>query len=342
MNLSQVRDFRRLGVTVGAVGAVAVALGACGSSDSSSTGTGGGGGAAKKKSYNVVLIGALAATDDFVYAQACGAKTEAAKQGVKFKFQASTDFSAPEQITLLRNVIATKPDAIVIEPDDSAALQLPLEQAVRQGIKVVLLDTLTTNPSKFSASVSTDNEDLGKKGAQALQQLTGGKGDVFGFAQGPGFNTSVERLKGFASALKGTALKDSGAQYTQGSVSKASSITTATLARDPNLAGVFDTGGTAYEGVISVLRREGKTGKVKIVAVDPEGPRVKLLKQGVIQALIGQDIVKEGGLGVRYAVEALEGKTPPKSTILPTGVITQKNINSPEVKPFLYSHTCTS
>jgi ribose transport system substrate-binding protein len=290
---------------------------------------------------SVAMIGSLGAGgNDFVFAQYCGARQEAKKLGVKLTFQAPVDYSAPEQIVVLRNVIATKPKVIVIEPNDSVALQAPLDAAVKKGIKVVILDTVTKDMSKFSGAIVTSDIQGGETAAKAMINLTGGKGSVAAFGQSTGFSTTDHRLQGFALGLKGSGLTYLGPQYTQGSVTTAQTITSGLISRNPDLAGLFDTGGTAYLGIGAALQQSGKNGVIKVIAFDADRTRVSALQKGQIQGIISQKIVTEGQLGVRYAVMALKGQKPPKLTSLPTAFITAANLHSPAVAPFVYSHQC--
>jgi ribose transport system substrate-binding protein len=338
------RNGRR--AALGALGVgMCAAVAACGSSSSdnssSSAKTTTSNAAAGGAKMSVAMIGALsAAGNDFVFAQYCGAQQAAKKLGVELKFQAPTDYSAPDQIKVLRSVMATKPKAIIIEPDDSAALQAPLDEAMNQGIKVIILDTVTKDMSKVSAAVVTDDAQAGKAAAESLTTLTGGKGTVVAFGQSPGFSTTEARLKGFSDSLSGSGLNVLKAQYTEGSVNKAQTITAGLIARTPDLAGMLDTGGTSYLGIQAALKRANATSKIKVLAFDADRTRVAALKSGVISGIVSQKIVTEGQLGVEYAVKALKGEAVPAMTKLPTMVVTKDNVDSPEAAPFVYSHTC--
>ena len=88
---------------------------------------------------------------------------------------------------MLRNVLANPPDAISIIPDDSAALQKPLEEALKAGVKhIIIMDTVTEDVEVFTSSIVSDDNDAGKRAALALNDATGGEGAVLASVRAPG------------------------------------------------------------------------------------------------------------------------------------------------------------
>jgi len=100
---------------------VAAAASACGSSGKSSSG---GSTAAKK---NLALIVGTK-NDNFYVTMECGAKAEAAKLGAHLTVNGPADFTIAEQKPLIDAAVSTKPDALVIAPTDTSALDPDLQQ----------------------------------------------------------------------------------------------------------------------------------------------------------------------------------------------------------------------
>ena len=120
----------------------------------------------------------------------------------------------------------------------------------------------------------------------------------------------------------------------------AAELTAATITANPDLVGIFDSGGTAYLGIQSALRQAGKLGEIKLIAFDADTTRLGSLLDGDLFAIVGQAIFEEGGLSVKYAVDALNGLEVPKQTVLPTAIVTADNYQDEDIAKYLYSLDC--
>src|SRR5271157_532966 len=78
-----------------------------------------------------------------------------------------------QQIQVVENFVGRNVSAIVLAPLDSRALVAPVEEAVKAGIPVVIIDSglSSTMPS---STVATDNRKGGQLGARRLGTLLGG------------------------------------------------------------------------------------------------------------------------------------------------------------------------
>jgi ribose transport system substrate-binding protein len=323
---------------VAAVCGVALLAGvaACGGDDSGAASGGGGGG---KSRYKVTLITGVKG-DAFYGSLGCGAEQAAKRLGVDLEIQGPDAFSPDKQTPVLNAVVASKPDAIMIAPTDAKAMYAPLKQAAAQGIKIVLVDTTLEDPSLAESQVTSDNQAAGRIAAQEIAREVGGKGSVLTVDVNPGITTTDARVHGFQAGATAAGLQDLGVQYTGDDPAKASSIVTSTLAKHPDLAGVFATNTLTGEGAATGLRQSRKTGQVKLVGFDANPSGVQALEDGNAQAQVVLKPLDIGTQGLEQAVAALEGK-PTKEKIL-TGslVATKKNLNDPQVQKYLYQDSC--
>ena len=101
----------------------------------------------------------------------CGAQEEAAKLGVTVNTQGPQKFDPTLQKPILDSIVAGRPDALLVAPTDVQAMQQPLQQAAAAGIKVVLVDTTTNDPSYAVSAIASDNEGGGKAAFDAIKQL---------------------------------------------------------------------------------------------------------------------------------------------------------------------------
>ena len=320
------------------VGTVALALllAACGGNDE-----GGGGAGGAEQQYSLTLIQGVKG-DQFYVTMQCGAQEAAAAAGATLEVTAPDEFDASLQTPVVNAVVAKKPDAILVAPTDTQAMIPPLTQAKAAGIKLVFVDTTTENGAELAESeIASDNEEGGREAARTLAELTGGKGSVLVINVKPGISTTDARAKGFEEEIKKTpGLKYIGQEYSNDKADVAAAKTTAALAANPDLVGIFGTNLFSAEGAATGLRSAGATEKVKIVGFDAGPKQVEDLEQGIVQALIAQKPADIGKAGVEQAIAALKGEPVQKKIGTGFVVVTKENMNDADVKPFLYKSSC--
>ncbi len=280
-----------------------------------------------KKNYNVQFIQGVTG-DQFYITMQCGAQTEAAKLGVTVTTQGPQKFDPTLQKPILDSVTATKPDAILIAPTDVTAMQKPLEVAAASGIKVILVDTTTQNPSYAASAIASDNEGGGKAAFDAIKKLNPSGGKVMVMSTDPGVSTVDARIKGFKDAAAAdSSFQYLNVQYSHDDPSTAANLMASALQKDPDIVGVFAANLFAAEGVATGVKQAGKAGAVKIVSFDAGPNQVKALKDGTVQALVAQQPGTIGQYGVDEAVAALDGGTVTPKVQTGFTTITKDNVD---------------
>lgn len=303
-------------------------------------GGGGGGGGGGEEALDVVLIQGVAG-DEFYITMDCGAKAAAEELGVNYSVQGPNEFDPEEQIPILNAVVAQQPDAILIAPTDRTALIGPLQAAQDAGITVVLVDTIVDDESIGISRIATDNTEGGRVAGEALLDLIGGKGKVFVNTTEPGVSTVEERQAGFEEVIQGEPdVEYLGVEYNNDDPTKSAQITSSVLAANPDLAGIFATNLFSAEGAATALRDAGKLGEVKIVGFDASPGQVDQLEEGLVQALVAQNPREIGSQGVETAVASLRGESFEDQITTPLTVVTQDNLEDPEVRDTLYLGEC--
>ncbi|TDE32786.1 sugar ABC transporter substrate-binding protein [Nonomuraea mesophila] len=289
----------------------------------------------------VTLVQGLAG-EEFYETMACGAKAKAQELGVALDVQGPQKFDPTLQTPIVNSVTASAPDAMLIAPTDVKAMIAPLTQAKQQGIKIILVDTVVEDESIGLSRISTDNVKGGAAAAQALAEQIGGKGKVLVISTDPGVSTVDARIKGFEEEIKANHpdIAHLGVQYSHNDVGEASRIVNAALAKDPDLAGVFAANLNSATGAGSALRQAGKLGEVKMVGFDAGPAQVKQLKDGVVQALVAQLPGDIGAKGVEQAVAAVKGQQVTASIPTDATIVTEENVDEPEVEKILYRAGC--
>ena len=280
-----------------------------------------------KKNYNLQFIQGVAG-DQFYITMQCGIQAEAAKLGVTVKTQGPQKFDPTLQKPILDSVTAAKPDAILIAPTDVTAMQTPLKVAAAAGIKVILVDTTTEDPTYATSAIASDNVGGGKAAFDAIKQLNPDGGKVMVMSTDPGVSTVDQRIKGFEDAAKADSkFTYLNVQYSHDDPATAANLMSSALQKDPDIKGVFAANLFAAEGVATAVRQAQKTSTVKIVSFDAGPNQVKSLRDGTIQALVAQEPGVIGQYGVDEAVAALDGGTVTPKIQTGFTIITKDNID---------------
>jgi ribose transport system substrate-binding protein len=307
-------------VVAGTFGAVVLALSSCTSSKPESSNSGEAADGAQEaaattvtapakasREYNIALLQGVSG-DQFYITMQCGAQEEAAKLGVKVTTQGPQKFDPTLQKPILDSIVAAKPDALLVAPTDVQAMQQPLQQAAAAGVKVVLVDTTTTDPSYAVSEIASDNEGGGRAAFEAIKKLRPEGGKVMVMNIDPGVSTTDARAKGFEDAVKADSkFQYVGVQYSHNDPATAAQLIGAQLQKDPDLVGVFATNLFSAEGSATGVRQAGKSGQVQVVGFDAGPNQMQALREGTVQALVAQDPGLIGKFGIDEAVTALEG-----------------------------------
>ena len=328
---------RFIGAT--AITVAALVLAGCGD-DGETTGTTPAGGASGGDKGKKITLMVGVKGDPFYVSMECGAKEAAAAAGATLNVQGPDKFDATLQNPLLDAVAAAKPDALLVAPNDVKASGPPLKRIQDAGSKVILVDTVVTEPSIGASRISTNNKLGGEKAAEALSQL-GVKGKVLVISTDPGVSSVDARVAGFnekAAALGLTLISDT--QYSNNQPTKAAQIISATLARNPDLEGVFATNVFTAQGVATGVKQAGKSGAVKVVGFDAGPDQIKQLEAGDVQALVAQKPYDIGKQGVEQAMAALSGGSVKASIETESLIVTKANMNEPDVNRYIYKAGC--
>ena len=263
-----------------------------------------------------------------------GAQDKAKELGYTIDYQGpATEADVAAQVDLVRNIIKKKPAGILLAALDSKALIPPVEEAMKAGIPVVMVDSGVDSDVPV-ASILTDQVKGGQMAGEQMAKLLGGKGLVADHGIQAG-SVSAGRSKGFQEASKAGGLTTLPTQWTDADSTKSMNISTDELTAHPDLAGIFNAC-AASTGDAQAVKAKGLQGKVKIVAFDPSPEVLPLFDEGTIQALIAQDPYQMGYQGVA-ALDAFKNGKPiaNKNVQLAPVLITPENVKTAEVQKLL-------
>ena len=292
---------------------------------------------ATSKKYTIAfVVGAEA--DPFFQSMYVGAKAEATKLGVNLIWQGDpVDYSPATQIPVVEQLLALRPNALVIAPTDTKALQPYTAQAVKEHIPVFNVDSGNANQKNITSWVTGNNVDGGTKAADALAAAlsytknctSSSPCTVAVGVSSISTSTDAARLKGFDAELKA---KYPNIKALNPIVSQSQpSVAQQGFAQDisaHHLKGIFAIDGTDAEGAASAIAAAGAAGaKIKVVGYDAYASNIASMQAGRISAIISQQPTLEGQLIIKYAVQRLRQgnakgiphlKTLPNITLTPS------------------------
>jgi ribose transport system substrate-binding protein len=247
------------------------------------------------------------------------------------------------QVSEVQGFVSRGISGIVLAPLDETALMGPVADAKRNNIPVVIVDS-GLKGQDFVSFVATDNRKGGRLGGEYLVKAMGGKGKVALLRYAEGHESTGQREEGFLEAMKaagaGVEVLSSN-QYGGADVEEAYKRSETLLSRykkpDGSLGvdGIFCPNESTTFAMLRVLQDNGWAGKVRFVGFDSSENLVKGLRAGQIDALVVQDPVNMGYLGVKTMVAHIRGqKVEPR---IDTGVhvVGKDTMDQPEMKELL-------
>lgn len=246
------------------------------------------------------------------------------------------------QVSEVEGFVTRGVAGIVLAPLDEAALVEPVASAARSKIPVVIIDS-GLKSQEYVSFVATDNRKGGQLAGAHLAQVLGGKGKVVLLRYNEGSNSTAEREAGFLEALQGqkgievVSSNQYGGTDVEGAYKKSEALLSGYKGADGRLGvdGIFCPNESTTFAMLRVLQDNGWAGKVRFVGFDASDNLVKGLREGQIDALIVQDPVRMGYLGVKTMVDHLKGQAVQKRIDTGVHVVTRAGMDTPEMKELL-------
>ena len=244
-----------------------------------------------------------------------------------------------QQIQVVENFMTRHVSAIVLAPLDSRALVRPVHNAVQAQVPVVIMDS-DLKSDDYVSFVATDNYKGGVLAGEEMGKLLGGKGNVILLRYAVGSASTEAREAGFLDALKKfpdikLISSDQHAGATRELAYQASQNLLNRFGREAN--GVFCPCEPPTIAMTKALRDLGLAGgKVKMIGFDAGSQSVLDMQNGDVQALVVQNPLLMGYLGVMTAVKHLEGQKVERRIDTGVQLVTPENMNEPGIKELLH------
>ena len=246
------------------------------------------------------------------------------------------------QITVIENIINKGVDGIVLAPLDDTGLRMPVAQAKRAGIPVVIFDS-GLKSDDFISYVATDNYEGGRMAGQYMGQILGGKGKVILLRYAEGSDSTMQRENGFLSAI--AEFKEievvSANQFAGATMETAMRAAENMLSRfrtaegGVSIDGLFCSNESTTMGALQAMGALDLLGKFKMVGFDSSNKMIDALNKGHIHGFVVQNPVNMGYLGVKTLVAHLNGQAVEPRVDTGATLVTLDNINDPAIQSLL-------
>src|SRR5438128_250627 len=245
-----------------------------------------------------------------------------------------------QQIQVVENFMARHVSAIVLAPLDSQAMVRPVLKAIQAKVPVIIIDS-GLNTDKYVSFVATDNYKGGQLAGEEMGRLLGGQGNVILLRYAVGSASTEAREAGFLDVLKTKfpniklISSDQHAGATRELAYQVSQNLLNRFGREVN--GIFCPCEPPTIAMAKALRDVGLAGgKVKMIGFDSGTQSVIDMKNGDVQALVVQNPLLMGYLGVVTAVKHLRGEKVEKRIDTGVALVTPENMEQPEIKELLH------
>lgn len=333
-------SLKRLLMTVAAAALLAIFVAACGGTTTKTvtvtkSGTPASSTATGKKVY---IIASVPPTDHgWLGAISKDAKAQAALYpDVKFELMQAADSDSQSQ--QIQQAISKHPDALVVLPQDGAALTPAAQQAERAGIPVINIDRLFTKPDAATATILGDNYQIGVLAADYIGKQLNCKGNVVEIQGLAGISVTTDRSKGFADEIKkvcpnggidvvarqpGDFNPDTGLKVME-NILQANKKIDAVYTHDDDMA----------QGVVQAIRNAGREKEMFVTGVGGSLAAMKQIQQGGLYKATFLYNPNMAASAVNMARLIAQGQgfselvpsEVPRQLVVPAAVVTKENV----------------
>jgi ribose transport system substrate-binding protein len=252
---------------------------------------------------------------------------------------------AQKQIQQIDAMVQAGANAIIVYPISPTALNASIKNACDKGVVVFAYDSSVTEPCAYN--VVTDQVELATVSAEWVAEKMGYKGNLIFMTGVPGTSVDTDRNTAakavFAKYPDIKIVAEPSGMWSQAVARKALTEVLATTSWD-NIQGVW--GATACVQSWSLQLEAGIESLVPCGTEGTNGMRIMMLPKGSIEgatapyAPLGAPGISleshpgAGALALKLAVDVLDGKEVPKSTLMPLEAVTSDNAKLCETGSF--------
>ena len=247
------------------------------------------------------------------------------------------------QISEVERFVTSGVSGMVLAPLDEVALAQPVADAKHNNIPVVVIDS-GLKGHDYVSFVATDNRLAGRLAGEQLATLLHDKGRIVLLRYAEGSDSTLQREAGFLEEIQSrpglqvVSANQYGGADVEGAYKKSEALLSGLKRADGTLDvdGIFTPNESTTLAMMRVLVDNGWSGKVKFIGFDASESLLKGMRDGHLDAVVVQDPVKMGYLGVKTVVAHIHGeKVEPR---IDTGVrlVSREHMDDPDVQELLH------
>lgn len=222
---------------------------------------------------------------------------------------AGSDLEIAEQIEIVENLLAQKVDALVIAPS-SADLLLPVLERAARDVPVVLFDSDIPDWKPKTSYVGTRNFDGAKLAGRYIASKLRDGGDLAVISGIPGSEIGIERVNGMKAGLEEARSKVRIVKDVPGNFDREQAVGAMEdiFQTNRDVDAVFAANDQMALGAIQSIAARDKQAAVLLVGFDGALEATQKILAGEMDATVAQAPYDMGRVGVRTALDKLDGR----------------------------------
>ena len=268
------------------------------------------------------------------------AATELGDKVVVTEHGAAAESDIEGQLSILEDVIASGPDAIVLTAVDAEACVAPIEEAIAKGIKVITA-VEEVNTEAMTAHIRLNSYKGGATLAQHMVDTLNARGvaleGTVGIISAVPVQTVFDRDDGFVDKMKELApnVKIIEDNYVDNDMQKSMDLALDYVNANPDLIGIFGDNNMTGSGLALAINEIGGQDKYVCVAYDANPEQVVGMEDGSLQALMVIDLDGCGYKAVMTAFDACAGNPVEALSDGSEILVTPENMDDPDIQELL-------
>lgn len=235
------------------------------------------------------------------------------------------------QIEQMFEMVRLRPDVLIVQPTDNAALAAPLKAANQAGIPVIAYDQYISG-GQLTAYITSDNHQAGYlNGEYIAARFPGPRPLRLVLVEYPLVSSTVERLNGFLEALRDLGRPYQVLKTYQAVEPEAGRAAGRAILRDFPKPGSIDVVFTVNDGgglsVVDVLAKAGRK-EIVVASIDGDPASVENIRAGRLTAIDSAQFCGPlGAEAMKAAYAAALGEAVPRKLLVPVFPVTRDTLN---------------
>lgn len=245
---------------------------------------------------------------------------------VEVDYRAPEDADVSQQNQILERAIATQPDGIAIDLLDPSANKPVIQEALDQGIEVVIFDSETPEGMNLT-KIGNDFEEQAKIASEQLVELLDGEGKVAimqGVPTAPNHRIRYEAHQEVFNSYDDIEIVATGID--NDSIEEAQSQAESIISSNPDLDGFVACNAAGPIGIGLAVQEAGKEDDITVVGLDDLNQLIELIRDGVVHSSSSTKPQMQGHWSVMALWQHSMGYNVPETIDTGIAVITQEDV----------------